>query len=1020
MIAVIAGLFAAQHSFAQTTRPPITQEYLVRQGADEDLLITINAFEAEFESRIHGQAGELLLHSSVTGNRLVPVFQYVPSSGEQRQLNIGVTSSQYSAQSQFGLELTRLTVWDDRSSALSRAYGLLSFGMQAGTASGGSNWTVKIDSLVNAGRIFQQFGMKEMRLWANFLAAHLVELHLQDHSIAYSMTREMLRDLQGSRLQKIELAVLQLQSKALIGLKRTGALQTSADNPDPVQAVLSRAAALAASMGFQFEQASALNASAVEYAAESDFARALEQFQAAVTIADSVGETEFATEIRESMVQIHTSQGNTPATGEVLREIETQLAEDGGGDELALNLLAQGRLLSRSYRYKEAISVLGEALLHENNSAIRRQVNFALARAFYESGRFDESLAYFRLAGVEADNSRQKRPNTMIDMGDGLRILANIYRFKADFERMHEARSAQAGYQTDTSGYLYEQGLDELAATGKLQKARSFFSQSHAAAVRSGHVDIQHLSRLRLCARGGAVDGLCRQAALRKSYDWLSRSGIPRFSIEAMWLWSQILDSGGQQSAAVTVMDKLLNQLHFLRHSLPGVLGSWYRENSQALFDDALGLQLRYSRQGRAPNGTASLLAVTKIRHIGNYSDFLLSPGINPEDTEALRMQLAQRAEVANGTVPQSLVTNINRRLEEIRLPFDRQFAYLSKAGMQSFLRSLSSDETLLTYHISPTTAQVWVGSKGRVERRDIKNPADTLAALQAARRDLAGIGGTALSRKMVSLGTRLLDPVEDLLTRTIYLVPTGSLLGFPFDALRINGYPVVKRHTVINLASFPANPNPAASLASGTLDNVFIAGHPQEYSGVFATRLDTSPEISAVADVFIGPGLRIVQGVALLPDEFQGGDFQQADLLHLSMPGVINPRYPEQSSLELSGDEYSPLGVLLRPVDLQSQQLSAKLVFLSATRMEEYPTSNFSAPSGLIPVFLGTGARSVIVNTMGEGGDADQSFITDFYRKLELSGNVATAFRNARLQYLEDNRDTGLYDWAGYQLFIN
>ena len=291
---------------------------------------------------------------------------------------------------------------------------------------------------------------------------------------------------------------------------------------------------------------------------------------------------------------------------------------------------------------------------------------------------------------------------------------------------------------------------------------------------------------------------------------------------------------------------------------------------------------------------------------------------------------------------------------------------------------------------------------------------------MQAARRDLAGIGGTALSRKMVSLGTRLLDPVEDLLTRTIYLVPTGSLLGFPFDALRINGYPVVKRHTVINLASFPANPNPAASLASGTLDNVFIAGHPQEYSGVFATRLDTSPEISAVADVFIGPGLRIVQGVALLPDEFQGGDFQQADLLHLSMPGVINPRYPEQSSLELSGDEYSPLGVLLRPVDLQSQQLSAKLVFLSATRMEEYPTSNFSAPSGLIPVFLGTGARSVIVNTMGEGGDADQSFITDFYRKLELSGNVATAFRNARLQYLEDNRDTGLYDWAGYQLFIN
>ncbi|NNK05153.1 MAG: hypothetical protein HKP21_11385, partial [Xanthomonadales bacterium] len=53
-------------------------------------------------------------------------------------------------------------------------------------------------------------------------------------------------------------------------------------------------------------------------------------------------------------------------------------------------------------------------------------------------------------------------------------------------------------------------------------------------------------------------------------------------------------------------------------------------------------------------------------------------------------------------------------------------------------------------------------------------------------------------------------------------------------------------------------------------------------------------------------------------------------------------------------------------------------------------------------------------------GGETAQSFITDFYRKLKISGNVAIAFRNARLQYMEDNHDTGLYDWAGYQLFID
>ncbi len=35
------------------------------------------------------------------------------------------------------------------------------------------------------------------------------------------------------------------------------------------------------------------------------------------------------------------------------------------------------------------------------------------------------------------------------------------------------------------------------------------------------------------------------------------------------------------------------------------------------------------------------------------------------------------------------------------------------------------------------------------------------------------------------------------------------------------------------------------------------------------------------------------------------------------------------------------------------------------------------------------------------------------------MSGNIAESLRTSRLQYLKNNRDNGLYDWAGYQLFI-
>ncbi len=114
-----------------------------------------------------------------------------------------------------------------------RAYQLLSYGMQSSRSESAANWTIKIDYLVNAGRLFQKFGMQEMRLWSSYLTAHMIHFHLHDHSMAYSMSREILAELKGSRLQKIELATLQLQSAALIGLKRSGALRASESNPGP-------------------------------------------------------------------------------------------------------------------------------------------------------------------------------------------------------------------------------------------------------------------------------------------------------------------------------------------------------------------------------------------------------------------------------------------------------------------------------------------------------------------------------------------------------------------------------------------------------------------------------------------------------------------------------------------------------------------------------------------------------------------------------------------------------------------
>jgi len=1017
---LLMGQFVPSVSRAQAVEQVITQEYFIQQAADEDLLITVNAFEAEFESRVTGANGKVLLLSGIKGSRIAPVFQYIHAPDSGRQLDIEVTSSLHTGRTEFGIELTRLKPWDSRSSSVSQAYKLLSFGSEVDTVESQANWTVKIESLYKASQLFRQFGMQEKRLWADYLTAHLIHFNLHDHSIVYSMTRDLLTKLRGTRLKKIELATLQLQSLALIGLKRSGSLSQSEDKADPVQIALSQTAELAEAMGYYFEQARALYASGVEYADQSLYSSALEKFQLAVKAADFVESAELATAIRESIVQIHNIQGDAPATSEVLQEIESQLVEDGGGDELALNLLAQARLLMTNYHYSEALEVLSAALNYENNSAIRKQINFELSKVFYETGRLDVALNYLQLAEIKPDNGQKSRVNPVIDVGEGLRILANIHRMRGEYVPMSQARSAQGQYQTEPGQYLYDQGLDAIAGTGKnSQKAMAFFKRSFESSTTSAHVELKHLSRLQYCILAGKADGICSKAGLNAAYKWLMNGGIPRLTAEAMFLQANRLTMDGQRSEALVVMNRLIDDIHLLRHSLAGVLGAWYWERHEEVFNTWIGMLVTDSRRRNRADASASLLALSKIRYIESYTGLELDlSGVSAEN-DRLRAQLAQRADPATGISVVTLNDRINGGLDKLRTGFRKDFEFLSNAGLQKYLRSLANDEMVLTYHISPAIAQVWIGQKGRVQRRGITNPAEVYKVLQASRKSLESMGLSAFNRKMDELGTHLIKPVAGLLKDTIYWIPAGPLLGFPVDALRVNGRYLIEQHNVVNLLSFPANTNPGNSLQTGSLQRVFLAGNPQDYSGEYATRLETSAEIGAVTDIFVGPGLQIIQGVALLPDEFQSKDFLLADLIHLTMPGLIDLKYSNESGLELSESEYGPGRVVLQSLAIRAQELSAGLVFMSSTRTRGRPLSDFSSHPGLVSAFMEAGAGSVIANLWADGAESGVGFVSDFYRELQGRGDIAGSLQKTRLRYLKSQGANGIQDWAGYQLYI-
>ncbi len=891
------GLVAAEKS----------QEYFVRQEAGEALLIRINAFEAEIDVRVFAPEHRLLLSSAMPQSRLVPIFQFIDSSDKPRQLDIEVSSVLNTANSKFDIEITRLSVWDQRSASLERAYKLLSFAMQSGSTISAADWTVRINSLMTAGSIFQQYGMRELRFWSAYLVAHLVHHRLHDENLALGLVRELLADLSGSRWQETELAALQLHSAVLIALRRSGVFQTASSGPDPIQSALLIAAQRAEAMGYHYEKAQAIRQSAVEYENQSQLPRALEQFQLALGIADSIGANGLATGIRESIAQIHTGQGNDPATSRVLRELETQLAADGG-DELAVNLLQQGQIFIRSYLYPQAIEVLLQALDFENDSSIRSQVNLELAKAHHETGYAADARAFLQAAGVAP-----------------LRV-------------------------------------------------QTYFSQGNESAP-------------------AGVSGLT----------------------ESLYRKVQALATAGKHRQAIGVLEQLIDEVLFWRLSVPGVLGAWYWRQHEKLFARYLEQQAMVSGS-KQDHALESLLALSKLRYSVSHSDSRQAP-------DSLRVLLVQRGNTSNIDDVAALDGRIEAEKTKLLSLFKSNIGFLSKAGLQIYMDSLGSNEAVLTYHITESEAHLWIVRHNGIEQRKLVNAAGLHAALHGMGSDNRSPGYASLTpftvERMSWLGEQLLGPISSLLPDKVYLVASGPLSGLPFDALRLNNRAVVEEHMIVNLLSFPENPKPNVSLKFAPPRNVFLAGHPQGFSAGFATRLETSAEIQTVTDIFRGPGLHIIQAAALLPDEFQGDRFAQADLAHLTMPASIDLGHTERSVLELSEAVRGFGGIPFKQADIRALHLQSKLVFVSASQVLGVARSSMSTQAGVVSAFLDAGAKAVIASLWTEPGGVEDAFIADFYRHLEATEDIASAMSITQRELLQ-NQQPDYLDWARYQVFID
>jgi CHAT domain-containing protein len=356
---------------------------------------------------------------------------------------------------------------------------------------------------------------------------------------------------------------------------------------------------------------------------------------------------------------------------------------------------------------------------------------------------------------------------------------------------------------------------------------------------------------------------------------------------------------------------------------------------------------------------------------------------------------------------------------------------HLSAGDLQALLQGLDPSEGVLAYFLDGSEARVAMAGRDGVRTVSLAQPERIQSLLARVRESLSRPASAAVLADLESLGKLLLQPLGRDLPQRIYLLAAGPLRAIPFDALRLDGRYLAERHLVVSLASLRSLDRRQPSLGDGYRDRVFVAGNPQNQLDPFRFEIRRSAEIGAVTDRFVGPGLHVVQGVALRKDEFADDRFVRAALVHLAIPGVIDLDSPERSRLLLAaatasaaaGTPGSAVGTnpddYLSPTDVTAFALDADLLLLSATGVGG---SGGSALDGRIPLvsdFLDAGAAAVVFSLWPVGEDAATEFARELYGRLESDPDIMSAFMAARNALLAAGGAPELAAWASFQLFI-
>lgn len=899
------------------------------------------------------------------------------------------------------MELMQFSQYDRNARNLGRAYSYLAHGMKTVHDGSRSTWTERAGSLRKAAAAFENLGNEKMRLWSEYYAAHLVLHQLDDVLLALEFSAEVRRGARIAGYEEIDLAAAILQSDALVRAGDKARDESAEVRYESAHAALQAVARMAGELGYAAEQGRALFNDGLVYEKQNRLDEAVARYDEALEIIKPAGNPDLLNQVRAVAATAYEARGRTVGAIGLLDDIAGDLSGDQeAGNELAGNLHEKGRLLNLACRFPEAADELSSSLqLQMTDEEVSQwgKTGLELGWAYFSMGDFDRARDLLQQS--LSRTPRTERALLLRSYG----VLADISRYQGEFDDMHRYREQQAAFAGAAQGWqVFESARDRQerersAAAGMFRRALQLASTANDTVT-------ARRSELALCL----LDASCHANTARPAFAALQQSGIPFIVLDAGLSMMKILRRNGMLTEAAALADDVLDDLEFFRAKLHGVIGAWYYLSGEDLFQEYMALTLA---GGNRTDGASVLLALERIRRLDRTAGSSAGHDELRNSLSGLQADYKQAGQAARDSVNDSLQTFRRESGWSKDVP-DR--ALLARA-----LARLGPDDVLLAYYFSADGDYVLPATSSGVKRIRLETGGRLAAEMERLRQELYSGSTASVPGRLDTLGRSLIGPLSGLLKERVFLLPYGPMLGFPLDALRLDGSFMAERSRLIRLDSLAALMKDGSSSSGWPMDSVFLAGNPQAGQDLFSYGITTSAELEAVRNEFIGEGLHMVQGVALRRDEFSDQRFEQAGLLHLAMPGRVDLGRPEQSRLLLAGTRDNPTAEFLSPADLESHQISAVLVMLTGTTFAGQPATSFDSRTGLVSDLLHAGGSRVVYTLWPAGDGKTAALMTDFYQRLSNGDTVDEALFQARKTLIDAENPAKLKDWAGFQLLI-